>query len=358
MNHFARHRTFAILVICKPLFRCFGWSPARGDLLSAVALAAGGGRALPDELELIASTDPGLAIRLRSIAQDLRGGRRLDKALGDAGLLDQAQQEAVRRAADVPSALDRAARQVAQPLSGQWRIEWLPLWICLSVLGSLFAVEVTLRLITGNPFETIYRELGIKLPALTEFVFGITRGFAPLVTGLLLLVLIAGGMLALRQVRGLRHLVHAWNPEVHRAAAIMRLLAHARWRGGLETLCRPWWHRPLWFASSYRDEAPAWDRDWRTWLFLTRFRLRRADRQLILALPTITERLTAIGVLPHRDGRPDFDMAEALARDRLRAALLLASPWWLLLGPMLGIPVAVIAYILPFVTITNTMGQL
>ncbi len=356
MNRSARDRTIAILVIRKPLFRCLGWSPSRGDLLSAVALAAGGGRALPDELDLIAGTDHGLAPRLRGLAADLRGGRRLDKALADDGLLDDAQQEAVHRAADVPAALDRAARQVAQPVHGQWRIEWLPLWICSSVLGSLFATELTMRLVSGYSFEAMYRELGVTLPGLTEFMFGITRGLAPLATSIALLVIIAGGMILLRQIRGLRHAVHLWNPEVHRAAAVMRLLRHARWRGGLESVRRPWWHRPLWFASCYRDEAPAWDRDWRTWLFLTRFRLRRADRQLTLALPTLTERLTAIGVLPHRDGRPDFDTAETLARERLQAALLLASPWWLLLGPMLGIPITVVAYILPLVRTAHGLG--
>ncbi len=349
--------TVARIVIRRLLLRFFGWSPDRGALLSAVALATGSGGDLPATLDLFSNADAALARRLRALAHDLRQGRSLADVLYRDGLVSRAQHRSIAGSSTVPAAIDRAARQVARPALGLRVVRWLPVYVLLAIFGPLMVVNLVLTQLIGHTISQLFRELGITVPALTAFMLHLTDGLTSWAFTAVFLGLTAACCWLISNVRGLRHLLHAWNPEVHRAAAEVDLLAHARWRGGLEPFRIPWWHRPLLGLSRYRQDQPEWDLDWRTWMFLTRFRLRRSERHLLMSLPTLAERLTAIGALPYRAGGPDFDTAEDLAHQRLDQALALARPWWIGLFILVAVPLAIFSNLTPFIRIIVFMSQ-
>ena len=329
--------------------------PLRADVLSALALAAGGREPLPEALEHLAASDPLLRPWAARLGPPLRAGAPLGTTLHRARLIDRIHGERLDAAADPARALDRLARQAMAPIRGAALVVWLPVWLALALVVPMILPDLLMRHVTGYDFENIYRELGMTLPSLTEMVISLSRApWSPLVLALG----IAGFMWLLAQFRGLRHVLHVWNPEVHRNLALLELLRCSRDGGGLRP-ARPSWFMRLLMAlriGARRYEQPEWDLPWRTWLFLTRFRLRRAERLGLASLPTITERLTAIGVLTLAGGVPDHDTAEERLRGQLQTTLDRNRPWLLFLALGFAFSTTVMSYVLPFVKVVHHLG--
>ena len=329
--------------------------PLRANVLSALALAAGGRESLPAALERLAASDPLLKPWVARLVPALRVGAPLGTTLRRARLIDRIHGERLDAAADPARALDRLARQAMAPIRGAALVVWLPVWLALALVVPMILPDLLMRHVTGSNFEALYRELGLILPDLTEMVMSLSRApWSPLVLALG----IAGAMWLLAQFRGLRHVLHLWNPEVHRNLALLELLRCSRDGGGLRPARPSWFMRCLMAVEigARRPDRPEWDLPWRTWLFLTRFRLRRGERLGLASLPTITERLTAIGVLTMAEGVPDHDTAEERLRSQLQTTLDRSRPWLLFLSIGFALSTTVMSYVLPFFKIIEYLG--
>jgi hypothetical protein len=182
-------------------------------------------------------------------------------------------------------------------------VRWLPVWFAAALVLPATLLGQGMALVGSQFGMSLFGDLGIALRESDIMVHGSPLQAAVRVTLILAGVALAQGVLSL--IPFVRHVLHLWCPEVHRAHLVLRLIRHAR-QGA--------------FVS------PRWHRDWSAWLMLSRFRLRKVDRVLLKQLAAPEQRLHALGLLPDRDGRTDWDRAEAEAEERLGAAMLTVRP--------------------------------
>ncbi|MCK6487809.1 MAG: hypothetical protein L6R48_05605, partial [Planctomycetes bacterium] len=303
-------------------------------MLSALALAMGGREPLPEALERLAQADPALVPWAARLAPPLRAGQALPALLRRWRLVDRDEADDLDRAADPAAGLRGLADGTGRAPVLYLLVRWYPAWLMTAFAVCALLVSLTLAPV----FEQIYRELGIKLPAITVFVLG--AGAEQF--------LVAGAAWAacwlVALIPGVRHLLHLNSPEVHHAAAWWRLVRAAR-HGRLGGDDRPWW----------RPSSPA--RDWKTWWLVSRWRC-SAERREALAGRTLEDRLADLG-LPGRDApSASWDQVEADALRRFRASVhgaWVVMGWQVLL--LAALAAVAFALVLPFVSIIEQLNS-
>jgi hypothetical protein len=274
----------------------------RCEVLHALALVAGSGEPLDRGLAGLAAGDPLLEPWLRRLAPDLAAGQPVEQVLRHHRLIRRDEVAVVAASNDLPATLRRlAAASPAVPLRAK-ALRWLPVTLTLALGGGMLVGSAVLNLAGMQPLH----DLNIRLPL----------GHGSASSWLALFVLIAavsaalaGTMAAIDAIPGVRRLLHLWCPEVQRSLALAELV------------------RAL--ATQRRAAAL---RHWRTWWFLTRWRLPYQLRNATAADPDAEQRLAALGVLPLRQGSPDWETAVATADARLAGAVGAAG---MLIGPLL-----------------------
>lgn len=274
----------------------------RGEVLHALALVAGDGEPLDRGLAGLAAGDPLLEPWLRRLAPDLAAGRPLEQVLRRHRLIGRDEVAVVAASTDLPATLRRlAAASPAVPLRAR-ALRWLPVTLTVTLGVGTLVGSALLNLAATQPMH----DLNIRLPV----GHGSTGSWLALVVLIAAVAAaLAGSMVALDAIPGVRRLLHLWCPEVQRSLALAELV------------------RAL--ASQRRAAAL---RHWRTWWFLTRWRLPYQLRNATVAEPDAEQRLAALGVLPLRHGAPDWEAAVATADARLAGAVGAAS---MLIGPLL-----------------------
>ncbi|MBA2482031.1 MAG: hypothetical protein H0V44_15305 [Planctomycetes bacterium] len=303
--------------------------PHRADILAAVALVARAREPLADGLVSLTAGDPHLSRWASRLAPALRSGTPAPDVLRRARLLSRHETRILAADADFVAALDRIASAAASPPRGIWWVRHLPVSCALA-----FALPATAwcLLLAANGMDLHYAtdQLGITVGSIGRL------SHQPLASALLLgamLLAITAGDAAVRGVRGLRHLTHFWCPEVDRQVALLRLIQHARLGDDAPVRLDPLRSALARVGvGAWRPNQPVWDRDWRTWMFLTRWRLSPDLRKQSAQRRDLASRLTLLGIVDSDRGRPDWDAAETLCRERLDDAL---SSSYLLVRPVL-----------------------
>jgi hypothetical protein len=302
--------------------------PQRVEVLHALALLAGGREPLPEGLERLAAEDPLLRPWAARLAPRLRAGEALGPCLIRARLVTS-REAFVLNGKDPSLALAHVAQLVTRPQFRLTVVRWFPTVLTLSA-----AVSFNLALWAVGDLVGISSELGWRTASLGDCV----------ASGVVAVVGVAVVQYLLTAVRGLRHLQHLWCPAVHRAAAWHDLVTTIRWGG--DAVAHPGPGQRAWQGirlSAQRSGRPAWDLPWRTWLFLTRFRLSRAQRRHLRSLPHGAERLAALGVHVDADASRHsaelLDAAVAAAWPILVVALWVAVISAFFLGLIQGFPI-------------------
>lgn len=274
----------------------------RSEVLHALALVAGGGEPLDRGLAALAAGDPLLEPWLHRLAPDLAAGRPLEEVLLRHRLIARTEVAVVAASNDLPATLRRlAAATPGVPLRAR-ALRWLPVTLTLALSAGMLAGSAVLNLAATQPMH----DLNLRLP-LGHGSAGAWLGLAAVLVAIA--GLIAGAMAALDAIPGVRRLLHLWCPEVQRSLALAELVR----------------------ALATRRSAAA-RRAWRTWWFLTRWRLPYLLRNAASAETDPEQRLTTLGLLPLRHGSPDWETAVANADARLAAAVGAAG---MLIGPLL-----------------------
>lgn len=325
-------------------------------MISLLALAAQGREPLPEALERFATADPSLNRWRSAIAMPLRQGSTLANTLRRARVIDRSEASMLERpGADAARVLERLAKRAALGPTGVTLVRWYPVWLaCAALLPSLILARL-FDLLTGGFYRNLVNGLGISLNGLTEAVVG--PWWIAMAFGLGIPLTIAVGMAALREFRGLRHVLHLWCPEVHRCHLAVKLLRHAATLESSTTA--RWWQTWLgWLRiGSIRNHRPVWDADWRAWRFLVFFRLTKSDRRLLGELSGLSERLRAIGLLAPGDR---WEASYALAEERLDRAVLAAKPLlvaYLMLIAMIGVTVVGLSPLIKIFQALSAVGD-
>lgn len=263
----------------------------RCEVLHALALVAGGGEPLDRGLAGLAAGDPLLEPWLHRLAPDLAAGQPLEQVLRRHRLISRDEVAVVTASTDLPATLRRlAAASPGIPLRAR-AMSWLPVTLTVALGTGVLAGSAVLNLAATQPLH----DLNIRLP----LGHGSTGSWLALATVIAVMTAaMLGSMVALDAIPGVRRLLHLWCPEVQRNLALAELV------------------RAL--ATQRRAAAL---RHWRTWWFLTRWRLPYQLRNATAAEPDAEQRLAALGVLPLRHGSPDWEAAVATADARLAGAV-------------------------------------
>ena len=273
--------------------------PHRADVLAALALAVDGREPLPEAIERLGQDDPLLSRWARRLAGPLRDGRPLGELLRHHRLVTAAE---AARVIDAGS-LARLASAARRPRRGYGLVRWLPVCFATVLVVPATVMGQGIALLGDRFSDRLVRDLGIVTGPTDRMVHG------SLIEGLAGVAMVVGGVALGQWILSLipfvRHVLHLWCPEVHRAHLVVRLIRQAR-------------------AGTTSHQR--WRRDWSAWLMLSRFRLRKAERILLKQLPGLEQRLHALGLLPERDGRTDWDAAEAESEERLATAIDPARP--------------------------------
>ena len=274
----------------------------RCEVLHALALVAGGGEPLDRGLAALAAGDPLLEPWLRRLAPDLAAGQPLEQVLRRHRLIGRAEVAVVAASTDLPATLHRlAVASPAVPLRAS-ALRWLPVTVTVALGVGMLAGSAVLNLAATQPLH----DLNLRLP----LGHGSTGSWLALVVLIAAVAAaLAGSMVALDAIPGLRRLLHLWCPEVQRSLALAELV-----------------------RALATQRCAAAQRHWRTWWFLTRWRLPYQLRHATAAEPDVEQRLAALGVLPLRHGSPDWETAVATADARLAGAVGAAG---MLIGPLL-----------------------
>lgn len=329
--------------------------PHRADVLAALALAARLREPLDRGLARLAAGDPLLRPWSERLGPELAAGAPLGATLRRHGLLGRAAAGRLDADPDQAAAIDRLGRDGLAPLRGLWLVRWFPVVAVAALLA-----PVALLQITGvtAAFEQIFRDLNIRLPALT--VAMVDRSLS----GLLLPVVGAAAVWVLLAVlasaRGLRHLRRLSWVEVHRQHALLQLIEAAR-DGDDAPVRLPAW--ASWLSVlrlwAWRQGRPAWDRDWRTYRILTRWRAMGAGWGEASRSPTAAGVLQALGMLPPDGDRAAIDRLREEVRDRLAHALEPAhieAQALIIVAIAFGVAVAVLAMFLPLISIVEQLN--
>lgn len=330
--------------------------PRRAEVLAALALAARRREPLADGLARLAEADPLLQAWHRRLAPDLGSGVPLAEVLFRHRLLDRRAAAVLAEEADPAAALDRAASGAVAGPHNLWLIRWFPVALTLAVLVPLVAVQLTGIFAV---FATVFRDLNIRLPGVTAHLLDASY---------LALLLPPTGAVAtwiilqmLAQIRGLRHLRHLWWVEVHRQAAMLRLVEAAL--AGHDAPVHLRW--PLsWLAwlrlTALRQDRPAWDEDWRTWRILTRWRALGHGWREAARAGTAAGVLRALGLLPAGGSTEDLRQLHATVAQRLRHALepaCIEARALLMVAIGIGVAASLFAMFLPLIMVVEQLNS-
>jgi hypothetical protein len=307
--------------------------PHRAEILAACALVMRQAAPLPEGLARLAVDDLLLQPWVERLAPQLRSGRPLPEVLRGAGLLSRRECAVLSAEPDLAQALDRFSSSVLVMPRWTWLIRHFPLVLTTELAGLALLLSIVFHDAFAN-IDGMYDALGM-IPTLNTMLSG-HPGQMALIAGL------AIGAMALcdwsiRSLRGLRHISHLWCPEVARQHALLHLIQAAR-RDERQPLPLQGVQRVLarLRIGALRSGKPAWDIHWRTWMFLTRFRLDRMQRREALQQADLTQRLMTLGVVAMDRGKPDWASAESDCQGRLATAeaelLLLLRPALLWVG--------------------------
>lgn len=329
--------------------------PHRADVLAALALVARSRQPLDRGFAHLAEGDPLLRPWNERLGPAFAAGEPLAAVLQRHRLIDRRTATACAQDGDPVVACDRMARESLAPVRGLLLVRWFPVALAAAML-----VPVAVMQLSGVMalFEAMFRDLNICLPALT--VAMLDRSWA----GAFLPLLGAGAMwcllMLLRQLRGLRHLPHLWWVEVHRQAAMLELVEaamagndaprHLRWPLSWGAALR---------LSALRQDRPAWDRSWRTWRILTRWRALGHGWREAGRATTAVGVLQALGLLPAGVAGLGLDQLRATVRQRLVHALEPAhveAKAMLMVGFAVGLFLAVMAMFLPLISIIEQLN--
>ncbi len=324
----------------------------RGDALHALAMLVDAGESLPEGIERLATDDPALRRCARVLAPRLRNGERLGAALRACRMIGKSE------AIDLDTALDpaemahilaRIADGENDPTPGYALVRWLPVWLTAAALLPACVFSFAVRVSLGHALESILRDMGITVPETVNVFFRpLWQMPADAACVLLASILVVW---VLSEIRPLRHVLHLWCPEVHRAAAAARLARAARIAVHEPRAISPVRWVLWWVGLGVRSHRPAWDVDWRTWMFLTRFRLRSADRRLLRRMPDLRQRSLAVG------WDPDAPDGDDEARKRFIGALAAARPLVLVTLFVVAILGWTMWFLFPMVALLRLFGQ-
>ena len=341
--------------------------PHRADVLAAVALVVRQRQPLDRGLARLAEGDPLLRPWSERLGPALAAGEPLAAVLQRHRLIDRPAAEAFAGQPDAVAACDRLARESLAPVRGLLLIRWFPV-----ALAAVMLVPVVVMQLSGvmGMFDQIFHDLNISLPVLTMAM--LDRSWAGIFLPLVGAAAMWGLMMMLRHLRGLRHLLHLWWVEVHRQAAMLELVDAAiagddapRRLSWLLLWCTeirlPW---PLKWCSPHRllaqrQDRPVWDRSWRTWRILTRFRALGHGWREAARAPTAVGVLQALGQLRADADEQAVRRLRATVRQRLIHALEPAhveAKALLMVGFAFGIFIAVMGLFLPLISIINQIG--
>lgn len=329
--------------------------PHRADVLAALALAARLREPLDRGLTRLAEGDPLLRPWAVRLGPDLAAGAPLGATLLRHGLLVRDEARRLDADPDQATAIDRLGRDGLAPLRGLLLVRWFP----VALVAAMLAPVALLQLcgVTGA-FEQIFHELNIRLPALT--VAMLDRSL----TGLLLPLVGAGAvwllLAVLASARGLRHLRRLCWVEVHRQHALLQLVEAAR-DGDDAPVVLPRW--VSWLSVlrlwAWRQGRPAWDRDWRAYRILTRWRAMGGGWHAAARAATAAGLLQDLGMLPPGGDRAAIDRLREEIRVRLAYALEPArveAQALITVAIACGLAVAVLAMFLPLVSIVMQLN--
>ena len=328
--------------------------PHRADVLAALALAMRLRQPLASGFIKLAEGDPLLQPWAERLSPDLASGAPLGRVLHQHRLLDRQTAQRLDTAADQVAEFEYLSQEQLAPIQGLTLIRWFPVYLVAVILAPLAAAQA---LGISIFFEKIYRDLGIKLPALTEMMFSF-QGLG-LMAWALVIGLTWGAIYLTLQVRVFRHLCHLWWVDVHRQAALYALTSAAvhhhdapqplRWTSWLAAVR----------ISASRQNHPPWDRDWRTWRILTRFRAFGPGWKIAAHSSTAAEVLTALELLPAHADAVATRRARDEARHHLLALLEIARPQahaLLMLGVASGAMMVISVFFSAFTSIVHNMG--
>ncbi len=332
----------------RQLWQRLPWlHPQRAEVLAALALAVRLHQPLAEGFARLAEADPSLQPWRRELDAGLRSGEPLGALLCRHRLLDKSAARRLDRATDPVAEFETLTRASYAPLRGVWLICWFPAVLALAVSAPLVLLQLSGL---SQFFETVYTELGIKLPALTMMM---------LIRGNLAFIIMGGSVCAmvglltcLSLVRGLRHLPHLWWVEVRRSLALLAVIRAAR-TGADKVLILSW--PASWLAairvSAGRQRRPAWDREWRTYRILTRWRAGGPGWRAAARAPTAAGVLHALGLVSTTSDAAELQRLEEFVSEQLRDALEPAraqAAALLMVGFAFGCVMAVVGLFLPF----------
>ena len=330
--------------------------PHRADVLAAIALVARSRQPLDRGLARLADGDPLLRPWSERLGPALASGQPVAEVLHRHSLIDRRAAQSFAAEPDPIAACDRLARDSLAPVRGLMLIRWIPV-----AVAGIMMVPLVLLQFSGviHAFETVFRDLNIRLPALTEAMLDRSwvGAFLPVLGGIAVWFV----LLLVRALRGLRHLTHLWWVEVHRQAALLEVIdAAILGDDAPRRLAWPWsWCAKL-RISAWRQQRPAWDRSWRTWRILSRWRVLGAGWREAARAPTAAGVLRALGMLPEHASATALEQLRATVRQRLVHAIEpahLEAKAMLMVAFAIGLFLAIMALFLPLISIVNQLNS-
>lgn len=320
--------------------------PHRADVLAAIALAVRRREPLPEALVRLAEHDPLLQPWSRRLGPPLAAGEALPLLLCRHRLVDEATATAMACSDDPVAAVDRAAAESLAAPRGLLLITWFPVALAAVLLIPLAVLQVSGVL---GVFEQMFRDLNIRLPALTVMMMEHQRNglFMPLVGAAAMWCL----LVILRQVTGVRHITHLWWVEVHRQVALMALIDAAIAGDDEPEHLDPPFDLLAGLYFRFQDRPP-WHPHWRTWWCLTRWRASGPQWRAARGAATAADLLCALSLLPHGTGTAELSALRETVRSRLILALepaVLEARALLTFAVAFGAFLGVIAMFLPLV---------
>jgi hypothetical protein len=274
--------------------------PDRADVLSALALVAKQGDALPQGFARLAAADPVLQPWIERLNPALTQGQALGATLRAKRLVTREQARYLDRLG--AERIAPALRAAARGDRGVLRLTWFAAYYPLVVVAVLVGLPLLVAWVSD--LGEIYDEMGVRMSAMSGFVLGTPWWQqVPVATALL------GGMgllcWTINRVLGLRAIPSLWAPATMRAASVCRVL-----------------------QAVERSESEACEEWWLLWLLcvpVTNPEL----RQMIHEIPDeeIMTRLRRLGLLVEVNGTVDWIASHDLARGRLLAARRREYPW-------------------------------
>ena len=328
-------------------FRLPWLHPHRAEVLAALALSVRLRQPLAPGLARLAEADPSLHAWHLRLDAGLRSGEPLGALLSRHRVLDKKSAARLDAAVDPVAEFATITNDSYTPLRGMFLIRWFPVILAMTLCVPLVILQISH---VSSFFEQTYLDLGIRLPNLTLMVMDMTRGllFLPMVvTGLCMMGLLE----IVSGCRGLRHLPHLWWVEVRRTEALLALVTAAH--ASADTLRVVRW--PVnWLAvlriSATRQRRPMWDKDWRTYRILTRWRATGLGWRKAAHATTALGVLQALELIPENCDPQDLRNLEQVLIQRQCTALesARAQAWALLMvGFVGGCGIGVLALAIP-----------